>query len=123
MDFKLTNPHQWVVSKNGEDHMIHKEAERIILAAQKNEITEHVIYYKLARMTREPNYKEILKHISDDKLRHYEFWRKYTNKDVKSGKPKIFGMTFEVKLMERGEEKAQIAYSSTIYRNNVSSNN
>jgi hypothetical protein len=54
-----------------------------------------------------------------DELNHYEFWKKYTHRDVKPDRlkgwfyyliSKIFGFTFGIKLMEKGEEKAQASY-------------
>ena len=92
---------------------------RAILAAQKNEITEHFIYEKLANSVKNSRNREILKNISMDELKHYNFWRKYTGRDVKPSRlkiwkyfllSKIFGITFGMKLMERGEEKAQTLY-------------
>jgi VIT1/CCC1 family predicted Fe2+/Mn2+ transporter len=100
--------------------MLDRETERIILAAQKNEITEHFIYEKLAQSIKDTHNQEVLRRISKDEFKHYEFWREYTNKDVKPNKfrvwkhfliSKIFGITFGIKLMERGEEKAQVTYA------------
>jgi len=91
----------------------------IILTSQKNEITEHIIYRKLSQAIKDKQNKEILKQISDDEKRHYDFWKQYTNKDVKPDKLKlwwyylisrILGITFGIKLMERGEEDAQVIY-------------
>jgi VIT1/CCC1 family predicted Fe2+/Mn2+ transporter len=96
-----------------------KETRDTILTSQKNEITEHIIYSKLSQAVKDKQNKEILKQISDDEKRHYDFWKKYTNKDVKPDKLKIwwyylisriFGITFGIKLMERGEEDAQVIY-------------
>ena len=96
-----------------------KKTRDIILTSQKNEITEHYIYSKLSQAVKDKQNKEILKQISDDEKRHYGFWKKYTNKDVKPDKLKIwwyylisriFGITFGIKLMERGEEDAQAIY-------------
>ena len=96
-----------------------KKTKDIILTSQKNEITEHIIYSKLSQAVKDKQNKEILKQISDDEKRHYDFWKKYTNKDVKPDKLKIwwyylisriFGITFGIKLMERGEENAQAIY-------------
>jgi len=90
-----------------------------ILTAQRNEITEHLIYEKLSQSTKDPHNKNILKHISSDELKHYNFWKKYTHEDVKPDKLKIwkyflisriFGITFGIKLMEKGEEQAQVIY-------------
>ncbi len=52
-------------------------------------------------------------------MNHYHILKKYTGKDVKPSKlkiwlylflSKIFGITFAIKLMERGEEEAPISY-------------
>jgi len=95
------------------------EPEEIILVAQRNEITEHFIYERLARSVKESNNREVLKRISNDELRHYNFWREYTHRDLKPDKlkiwkyfliSKIFGITFGIKLMERGEERAKTIY-------------
>jgi len=95
------------------------DVKNAILTAQKNEITEHIVYEKLSRSMKNPSNREILKQISSDELKHYNFWKKYTHKDVKPSKlkiwkylliSKVFGITFGLKLMEKNEEKAQITY-------------
>ena len=90
-----------------------------IVTAQKNELTEHFIYEKLSHSVKEKHNKDILKSISGDELRHHDFWKNFTGQDVKPYKFKmwvyyllsrIFGITFAIKLMERGEGEAQIHY-------------
>ncbi len=92
--------------------------QKIILTFQKYEITEHVIYRKLAKKTSGENRKILLK-ISDDELGHYEILKKHSGTDVQPDKwmifrymiySKILGKTFAIKLMERGEEKAKKNY-------------
>jgi VIT1/CCC1 family predicted Fe2+/Mn2+ transporter len=99
--------------------VLDKKIKKIILNSQKNEITEHFIYDKLSKSEKDSHNKKILKHISDDELKHYHFWKKYTHEDVEPDKLKIFwyyfisrifGITFGIKLMERGEEDAQVTY-------------
>ncbi|MEM2339583.1 MAG: VIT1/CCC1 transporter family protein [Nitrososphaerales archaeon] len=99
--------------------MLNEEVKKVILNAQKNEITEYFIYKKLSETVKESGNKEILKRISDDELKHYKLWREYTNKDVKPNKikfliyfliSKIFGITFGIKLMEKGEKIAKANY-------------
>lgn len=96
-----------------------EEVKRVILAAQKNEITEHHIYKKLAQSIKDPNNRDVLRRISIEELKHYNFWREYTHRDVKPSKlmiwkyfliSKIFGITFGIKLMEKGEERAKVTY-------------
>ena len=90
-----------------------------ILAAQRNEITEHFIYEKLAGSVKDSHNKKILKKISSDELKHYNLWKEYTGEDVKPDKIKLWkyflisktlGITFGIKLMEKGEEQAQVIY-------------
>ena len=92
---------------------------RRLLIFQKNEITEHHIYGKLARRVRLPENRRTLENIAQDELRHYDTWRIHTQQDVAPDPWKIwkyywisrvFGFTFGVKLMERGEEDAQSSY-------------
>jgi len=99
--------------------MLDKEVEKLIINAQRDEITEHFIYEYLAQSVKDPQNREVLKRVSHDELRHYNFWREYTHKDVKPNNlkvwkyfliSKIFGITFGIKLMEKGEEKAQAIY-------------
>jgi VIT1/CCC1 family predicted Fe2+/Mn2+ transporter len=99
--------------------MLDRSVEKVILDSQRNEITEHLIYDRLSRSMKDPNNKEVLKRISDEELRHYNFWKKYTHRDVKPNMwkvwkylliSKIFGITFGIKLMENGEEEAQATY-------------
>jgi len=96
-----------------------EEIRRKLLVYQKNEITEHHVYRRLARMAGSPENRRILENIADDELRHYGEWRTYTRQDVAPDRLKIwkyylisrvFGFTFGVKLMERGEENAQDGY-------------
>lgn len=90
-----------------------------LLIFQRNEITEHLIYSKLSQSTKDSHNKKILKDISNDELKHYELWKELTQQDVKPNMfnlwkyyliSKIFGITFGIKLMEKGEENAQLAY-------------
>jgi len=102
------------------DIILDEETRKSILNSQKNEITEHIIYEKLSRSIKNPQNRRILKQISSDELKHYNFWKKYTNEDVKPDKFKVwiyyviarlFGLTFGIKLMEKGEERAQATYA------------
>lgn len=95
------------------------ETRKMISAAQKSEITEHLIYAKLSQSAKDLHNKKVLRHISDDELRHYNFWKRYTKEDAKPNALKvwkyflisiIFGITFGIKLMEGGEKNAQKGY-------------
>jgi len=98
---------------------ISEELRDQLLAYQKNEVTEHHIYRRLAGTIKAPENRQVLEKIADDELRHYRVWRSYTQRDVEPDRLKIwwyylisrvFGFTLGVKLMERGEEGAQDSY-------------
>lgn len=96
-----------------------EEIKKKILKFQKNEITEHCIYRKLASIEKSAKNKEVLERIAADELRHYEVWKKLTGRDVPPCRftiakyvfiARFLGLTFGLKLMESGEENAQDAY-------------
>jgi VIT1/CCC1 family predicted Fe2+/Mn2+ transporter len=87
---------------------------------QKNEITEYYIYSRLSRKVKNTRNAETLQKIGDDEMRHYMFWKEHSGVDVKPNKWKvfrfywiarIFGITFGIKLMEKGEAGAQESYT------------
>ena len=86
-----------------------------LLTAQKNEITEHFIYLKLAKTIKDPHNQEVLEAIANDELKHYHYWEGLTEASVKPSQykikkyfliAKILGLTFGIKLMENGEKQA-----------------
>jgi VIT1/CCC1 family predicted Fe2+/Mn2+ transporter len=106
--------------------MLSEKNKKIILQAQKNEITEFYVYNNLAASNkadlpagRQVINRDVLKKIADDEMEHYNFWKKITGVDLKPDKlkifrfgiiSKIFGITFATKLMEAGEVQAQASY-------------
>ncbi len=90
-----------------------------LIVFQRDEITEYHIYNRLASATSSSENRRILDQIAQDELRHYKVLLKYTQKDIKPNRLKVWGyywisrvlgLTFGVKLMERGEEAAQNSY-------------
>jgi VIT1/CCC1 family predicted Fe2+/Mn2+ transporter len=88
---------------------------------QQNEITESVIYKKIAKFAKGQENKETLLRLSSEEEAHAKIWQSYTKEDVKPNKfkvfkytliAKLFGFTFAVKLMENGELDAQKEYAS-----------
>ena len=95
--------------------------QRKVLNFQQTEITEYHIYKRLAKRVTPLENAQILEQIAEDELRHYNGWKKYTNRDVEPRWPIVwfyywvsvlFGFTFGIKLMERGEQAAQENYAS-----------
>ncbi|HEY75669.1 MAG TPA: rubrerythrin family protein [Thermoflexia bacterium] len=96
------------------------EQRRDLIAYQRDEVTEHHIYGRLARAVRSPENRQVLERIAADELRHARYWSEYTGEEVRPNRPKIwlyfligriFGITFAVKLMERGERRAHEGYA------------
>ena len=96
-----------------------EKALRIIKKMQQNELTESVIYEKIARFAKGEENKQTLLRLAAEEKAHYEIWKKYTGIAMKPEKGKIFkysliarvlGFTFAVKLMENGESGAQKEY-------------
>jgi rubrerythrin len=94
------------------------ESLKKILQYQKNEITEHILYGALAKRATPENQK-VLKKISEDELRHYNFFKKITGRDVSPSwfkiyfyrfVSRIFGFTFTIKMMDNGELQAEHNY-------------
>ena len=98
---------------------ISKKALEIIKRMQQSELTESVIYAKIARFAKGEENKKTLNRLATEEKAHYEIWKSYTGIEMKPQKFKVFkysliarllGFTFAVKLMERGEENAQAEY-------------
>ena len=99
---------------------ISEKALSIIRRMQQNEMTESVIYEKIAAFAKGEENKQTLLRLSREEYAHCQIWQKYTGVEMKPQKAKvlkytliarILGFTFAVKLMERGEEGAQEEYA------------
>lgn len=97
-----------------------KETINILSKMQKNEITEFYIYNKIASTLKEkdPN-KKILARIAEDEKNHNLKIYELTKLKIKPNQikiyfyyfiSKIFGLSFGLKLMEKGESLASKAY-------------
>lgn len=100
--------------------------DKLILQAQRTELTEYIIYTKLASYVSENNNKKLLQEIAQDELRHHDFWQQQTNKKVKPFTwriwryyfiSRILGLTFGIKLMEHQEVDAQKLYTQIAENN------
>lgn len=90
-----------------------------ILEAQRSEITEYRIYMRLAERIDDEHNRQVVQRIARQEKEHYDFWRTHTGRDVAPSRLQrwlylfiatVFGITFAIKLMERGEEDAQETY-------------
>lgn len=98
---------------------ISENAMKTILKMQQSELTESVIYAEIAKFAKGDENKSVLLRLAHEEKIHYEIWKKYTGAELKPEKLKIFkykllarvfGFTFAIKLMEKGESGAQKIY-------------
>ncbi|NLY89687.1 MAG: rubrerythrin family protein [Firmicutes bacterium] len=98
---------------------LREETCKKLLVFQRNELTEYHIYSLLAVKAKNEANRKLLKEIAGDELAHHDFYRELTKKDLNPQwwkvfvfywAARIFGLTFTLKLMEKGEERAQNAY-------------
>lgn len=91
----------------------------LIIQFQRNELTDHFVYKKLAGLLKNEGHRRILERISEDEIRHYRIFKSVTNEETAPDKFRIFrffnisrflGLNFGLKLMESGEGDAQKAY-------------
>ena len=96
-----------------------EDIKKELLKAQRAEITEYHIYNQITNILPNEENRRIVEEIGADEKRHYDIWMGYTGVDVKPNKfqvwlyttiSRLFGFTFGFKLMELGEEKAQVNY-------------
>jgi len=91
----------------------------VIYEAQRTEITEQTIYTRLAAKVGNEKNRAVLERVGREERGHYDFLAGISGR---SAKPKqlivwwylflarFLGVTFALKLMERGEQTAQIGY-------------
>lgn len=102
---------------------INQELRAILIKAQKNEITESIIYDKLSKIIKTENEKQIFKDLSLSELWHYNLWKSYTQTDVEPNNLKVWyfvfitrflWLSFGIKLMENWEWTSQVNYKELI---------
>lgn len=100
---------------------IDAKTKKTLLRFQRNEITEKVIYNKLAKLEKDDNNRNVLERIAAEENVHYEILSKFTGEYQKPNMRRVrkyvwmshlFGLTFAIKLMENGEKNAVKTYSS-----------
>ncbi|HQH53927.1 MAG TPA: VIT1/CCC1 family protein, partial [Candidatus Hydrogenedentes bacterium] len=97
------------------------ELRRQLLAMQRNEITEYHVYKRLAQRQTDTHNRDVLQRIAEEERNHHDFWQGYTGVPANPSRlqitlyplmARLLGLTFAVKLMERGEESAQLNYEA-----------
>lgn len=92
---------------------------KILLEMQRSELTEYHIYKGIAERIKDPHNKEVVRSIANEEKDHSDTWASYTGVEVRPKRLQImlykflsliFGITFILRYMERGEEFAQSTY-------------
>ncbi len=105
------------------EKQLSKQSVKALLKLQKAEINGHYIYKNLSKRIKVKENSDVLYRISEEEMKHYVMFRKYTNKDVAPSRWQIFfytfisiifGLTFGVKLLEKGEQNAVINYQPLV---------
>jgi VIT1/CCC1 family predicted Fe2+/Mn2+ transporter len=96
------------------------EARQAALAVQRNELTEYHVYTRLADSARDEHNARVLRSIGEQELAHYRYWARLTGEESQPNRwrvwwfvfiSRVFGLTFGMRLLERGEEFAhEVAY-------------
>jgi VIT1/CCC1 family predicted Fe2+/Mn2+ transporter len=98
---------------------ISPRVQKRILQYQRDEVTGHLLYERLAQSQRDENNREALFKMAEDEKQHAIVWAGYTGKTVAPNRLKIFlylflsrlmGFTFAIKLMEKTERFGAAEY-------------
>ena len=91
---------------------------------QRDEITGHILYGRLADVVKDANNARVLRDMSVAEKGHYDFWKSVSGKDEAPYRGLVFfyywcarvlGLTFALKLMEKGEKAATEGYRSVAH--------
>lgn len=70
------------------------ELRRQFLISQRNEITEHHIYSRIASSMADSNNRQVLEGIAADELSHYKIWNNYTGQEMAPNWSRVRYFTF-----------------------------
>ena len=94
---------------------------KALLIEQRNELTSHLIYKRLSERVRGEENRATLRRISENELEHYQTLKSITKTDVRPRRlfavffyvvARCLGLTFGIKLLERGETDAAAQYGA-----------
>ena len=95
------------------------DIKRILRAQLANELTESVVYSRLAEMQKEEKNRVILENIGRDESAHAQIISELLGEKGEVNRlavarvvfnARVFGLTFALKLMEKGEKSASLTY-------------
>ncbi|MGN0907275.1 MAG: VIT1/CCC1 family protein, partial [Bullifex sp.] len=101
------------------EKQISEKTRKIIIGFQENELTEALVYEKIASFIKNDKDKQTLLAIAADERRHAAVWKGYSGVDAKPRMgqvrkwtflARVLGYTFALKKMENGEKGATKVY-------------
>lgn len=105
------------------ERTISEAAKKLLMKYQKDEATDHLIYTRLARREKNEANRRILDRIASDEKEHAGIFARYTGRTTGANKMKawwysllslLFGYTFIIKLMEKGEYVTNQEYENLV---------
>lgn len=99
---------------------IDQQTKNKLISEQQDEINAYHTYLKISHFVKDEHNKEIIKQVAYDELNHYNRLKELTGLDIPPQKSKvafsywitrILGITFGIKLFEKGESKGISNYS------------
>ncbi|UQZ90932.1 rubrerythrin family protein [Deltaproteobacteria bacterium Smac51] len=102
---------------------ISESTRALLLQYQRTEETDHLIYSRMAAREKNETNRKILSRIAANEKEHSALFQRYTGRKIGPGRFKAFGLfimsvlfgyTFIIKLMERGEYAANSSYHALI---------
>ncbi len=103
----------------GNNAQISEKAMKTIKKMQQGEINEAYVYRAIAKRSKDEKNRGTLEQLANEEEAHYNIWKKYSGIEMspemgkvrwRSLAARVFGFTFVIKLMERGEANAQMIY-------------
>lgn len=100
-----------------------KQTRAMILKIQRLEATEHVVYMRLAELTKDKHNAGILREIGTQEAHHAAYWKKVSGVEVGVDRWRVFrvvwmarilGLSFVLKLMEKREGTGSRLYDEML---------
>ncbi|HNR66134.1 MAG TPA: VIT1/CCC1 transporter family protein [Atribacterota bacterium] len=105
------------------DNILSEKEVAQLKKAQQDELVGEQVYGILAKLTKDTHNSKILARISNEEKKHAEIFKQYTKTDLPVDRFKVFfyvfisrvfGLTFGIKLQEKGEQEAQKNYKEML---------
>lgn len=92
-----------------------------VLESQRGELTEALVYYRVAKFERDEQNRAVLLQIAEEEERQADIWKSYSRQEVRPYRWKVpfyvflircFGLTFGIKLLEQNAHEGVLAYGA-----------